>query len=376
MMTMDVANLAKDLINQDTTNPPGNEKRAARVLQDYITDRHIEDCTIELDEFERGRANLVAKVGPETPGLILSGHIDVVPAGDFAKWKSPPFQAEVRGGRLFGRGSVDMKGAVAAMAIALSSTKAKKLKRRLVFAATAGEEILCDGLESLLRGKISARDAKYCVIGEPTRLRPVRGHRGGSNYEVSFMGKNAHASKPELGANAVEACAAFIVAVDSLRERFRKERDKDLGITILSNTTLHGGSKSNIIPDSCRVEIDCRWIPRHNDILILKGLNELAATATKGRGVTFKTRVDFSMGPLLIPKSNPLVRLTEAVSGRKSEIATYGTEGPLYVDAGIPSIILGPGNIDVAHTPNENLQVRELERAVRLYSELVDRVCT
>jgi succinyl-diaminopimelate desuccinylase len=149
--TMDVIGLAKSLIDQDTTIPPGDKKKGARVLQDHVKDLHLDDCSVELDEFEPGRANCVVKIGPDRPGLILSGHIDVVLAGDPEKWRSPPFQGEVRGGRLFGRGSVDMKGAVAPMVGALDSTKGSRLKRKVVFAATAGEEVTCDGLESLVR---------------------------------------------------------------------------------------------------------------------------------------------------------------------------------------------------------------------------------
>ncbi len=375
---MGVVEIAKSIIDQDTTIPPGNEKKAASVLKDYIQDLHLKDCSVELDEFEPGRANLLVKLGPDTPGLVLSGHIDVVPAGDLEKWKSPPFQSEVRGEKLFGRGSVDMKGAVAAMVSVLESTKGSKLRRRLVFAATAGEEVTCDGLDSLMKGKkITKKDALYSVIGEPTLLKPVRGHRGGSTFEVKFMGKNAHASKPELGANAVEACANFMVGVESWRKKLEKEKDKDLGITILSNTTVSGGTKSNIIPDSCVVAIDVRWIPRHDHAFIQKGLKEVAEETTRRmKGVTFKIGTVFAMGALLTPKEHPLVRLAEEVSGNESTIATYGTEGPMYVSAGIPSIILGPGNIDVAHTPNEYVGVRELGRAVSIYSDMIRRVCT
>ena len=374
---MNVIGLAKSLIDQDTAIPPGNEKKAALVLQDYIEDLHLDDCSVELDEFEPGRANLVVKVGPDAPGLILSGHIDVVPAGDLKKWNSPPFQAEVRHGRLYGRGSVDMKGAVAAMVGALDSEKGSRLKRKLVFTATAGEEIACDGLENLVRSKkLMKKDALYSVIGEPTLLNPVRGHRGASTIEVKFMGRNAHASKPELGANAVEACADFIVGVESWRKRFKKEKDAELGITIVSNTTVSGGTKSNIIPDMCEVAVDSRWIPRHNHAIIWKGLKEIAEEATDGvKGVTFKMNTVLTMGALLMPKKHPLVRLAEDVSGRESTIATYGTEGPIYVNTGIPSVILGPGNINVAHTPNEYVDVREVEKAVSIYSELIRRVC-
>jgi acetylornithine deacetylase/succinyl-diaminopimelate desuccinylase-like protein len=260
---------------------------------------------------------------------------------------------------------------------ALSSTKGSRLKRKLVFVATAGEEIACDGLESLVRSrKLTKNDGLYSVIGEPTLMKPVRGHRGASTFEVKFMGRNAHASKPELGANAVEACADFIVGVESWRKQFGKERDEELGVTIVSNTTVSGGTKSNIIPDMCEVAIDCRWIPRYNHAFIKKGLKDIAEKASREvKGVTFKMEMVLTMGALQMSKEHPLVRLAEDVSGSGSTIATYGTEGPIYVDAGIPSVILGPGNIDVAHTPNEYVEVREVGRAVSIYSELIRKVC-
>ncbi len=375
---MDFIGLAKSLIDQDTTNPPGNEKRCATVLRDYVEDLHLDDCTVELHEYEPGRANVLVKIGPDVPGLVLSGHIDVVPAGDLAKWKSGPFDAEVRGGRLFGRGAVDMKTAVATMVAALNSTKGRRLKKRLVLAATAGEEINCDGLVALLKdGKLSKRDAIYSVVGEPSLLRPVRGHRGVSTFKLRFMGRNAHASRPELGANAVEACARFVVEVESWRKRFEEERDDDLGVTIVSNTVVNGGTKSNIIPDSCELAIDSRRVPRHTHEEIQKNILRMANGATDGqKEIKVKLWTIVKTAPLRVPKNHPLVRLAEAVSGREATIATYGTEGPFYAAAGIPAVILGPGSIDVAHSPNEYIEVREAKKAVSIYSELIRRVCS
>ena len=374
---VDVIGLAKSLIDQDTTNPPGNEKRCATVLRDYLEDLHLDDCAVELHEYMPGRANVLAKLGPDVPGLVLSGHIDVVPAGDLAKWKSGPFDAEVRGGRLFGRGAVDMKTAVATMVGALNSTKGSRLKKRLVLAATAGEEIDCDGLRALVRDrKLSKRDAMYSVVGEPSMLRPVRGHRGVSTFKIRFMGRNAHASRPELGANAVEACARFIVEVESWRKRFEKERDDDLGVTIVSNTVVNGGTKSNIIPDSCELAIDSRRISRHTHEEIQENIMRIANAVTESqKDVKVKLWTVVETSPLRVPKDHPLVRLAEDVSGHEATIATYGTEGPYYTEAGIPAIILGPGSIDVAHSPNEYIEIREAEKAVSIYSELVRRVC-
>jgi acetylornithine deacetylase ArgE len=375
---MDLVGLAKSMIDQDTTNPPGNEGRCARVIRDYVADLHMEDASVELHEYQPGRANLIVKVGPDVPGLVLSGHIDVVPAGDLAKWKSGPFDAEVRDGRLYGRGAVDMKTAVAAMIGAVQATKGTRLKRKLVLAATAGEEINCDGLTALVKdGKLTGNDAMYSIIGEPSQLEPVRAHRGVSTFILKFSGRNAHASRPELGANAVEACARVIVGIESWRKRFEKERDADLGITIVSNTVVRGGTKSNIIPDSCELAIDSRRVAAHTHEEIQDEVMKIANEVTRDQNeieVTISTVV--RTPPLQIPRDHPLVKLAEDVSGREATIATYGTEGPYYADAGIPAVILGPGDIGVAHTPNEYIEVREAERALSVYSELIRRVCS
>ncbi len=377
-MRGDVVHLAKALINEDTTAPPGNEKKCARVLRDYFQDLHLDDCTVETDEFASGRANLLVKVGPDRPGLVLSGHIDVVPAGDLTKWTTGPFDAHVRGGKLYGRGAVDMKGAVAAMACAVRSARGSKLKRRLVFAATAGEEVDTVGLESLLnKKKLTKEDAMYCVIGEPSELKPVRGHRGGPSLLVKFAGRSAHASKPELGANAVEMCARFMMEVESWEKKLGRQRDKDLGVTILSNTVVRGGTKSNVIPDSCELEIDCRTIMRHDRAYILDGLQKIAERVTdhqKEIKVSIESYVDCP--PFLTRRGHPLVRLCEEVSGNESTIAGYGTEAPWYVAAGIPTMVLGPGSVFMAHKPDEYIEVREADRASSVYSELIRRVCS
>ena len=374
---MDFIELAKSLINHDSTNPPGNEKGCASVLRDYFEDLHLPDSTVQLHEFQPGRANTVVKVGPNVPGLILSGHIDVVPAGDLSKWKSGPFDAEVRGGRLYGRGAVDMKTAVAAMVGAIHAMKGSRLKRKVVVAATAGEEINCDGLTSMVNdGVLTKMDAIYSIIGEPSLLEPVRAHRGVSTLKLKFMGKNAHASKPELGVNAVEACARVVVGIEAWRKRFEKERDRDLGITIVSNTVVHGGTKSNIIPDICELMIDSRRIPRHTHKYLEAAIMKIVNSATDNqKEVKVKMSTIVQNNALRVPKEHPLVRLAEDVSGHRSTIATYGTEGPYYTDAGIPAIILGPGSIDVAHSPNEYIELREAAKAVSIYSELIRRVC-
>jgi succinyl-diaminopimelate desuccinylase len=191
---MNVEELAAELIRFNTEVPPGNEEVCAAFLRDYFLDLRLEQSEVVLHRFAEKRANLLVRVGPAgQAGLLLSGHIDVVPSGDLSLWESPPFEPRIRDGKLYGRGASDMKSAVAALVKAIENYKAAKLRRGIIFAATAGEEIGCDGLRALIsEGKIKQRDALYGIIGEPTDLKVVRAHKGGTVFRITFHGKSAH----------------------------------------------------------------------------------------------------------------------------------------------------------------------------------------
>ncbi|HUH99741.1 MAG TPA: M20/M25/M40 family metallo-hydrolase, partial [Nitrososphaerales archaeon] len=150
---MELVELASSLISFRTEIPPGNEEGCARFIGDYLSDLRIDDTEVLLDRFEPGRANVVAKIGPKEPGLLLGGHIDVVPAGDEKAWSSPPFEGVVRGDRLYGRGSADMKTGLAAILKAIEAT-GSKLRRGLLFVATSGEEVGFEGLKALYARKL------------------------------------------------------------------------------------------------------------------------------------------------------------------------------------------------------------------------------
>jgi len=376
---MEVEELAAELIRFNTEVPPGNEEACASFLRDYFLDLRIEPSEVLLHRFAENRANLIVRVGPEgQAGLLLSGHIDVVPAGDLSHWDSPPFEPKIRDGKLYGRGASDMKSAIAAFVKAIENHKSAKLKRGIIFVATAGEEIGFDGLSALISdGKIRTRDAMYGIIGEPTDLKVVRAHLGGTVFRVTFHGKSAHSSRPQLGINAVENAARFIVEVAALRERLREIVYPDLGNSVISVTMINGGTKENVIPEKCQIIVDCRRIPIHSDEYIRAELDKII---DKIRNIvpTFDTTIDvkYNWSPLNTPKDHPLVVLAERIVGHKSEVAPYGTEGPLYQQLDIPTIILGPGKIENnVHAPNEYIEIKQLRDSVEIYSELIREVC-
>ncbi len=270
-----------------------------------------------------------------------------------------------------------MKAAVAAMVSALDSIRGKKLKRRLVFVASAGEEIGYDGLLQITREeKVTGSDARYAVVGEPTEMNVIRGHRGGSTFKVTFYGKSAHASRPELGVNAVENCSLFIKELFRLRKKLGTEKHPDLGSTIITATVVSGGTKSNVVPEACELTLDSRRIPKHNHSLIRGELQAIINKLHKAdEGFRAKLETSFESYPLLVPRNHEFVRMVESITNTKATIAPYCTETPFYQRMGMASLVFGPGSVKQAHVPNEYVELNELRQAVKVYSELIHRIC-
>jgi acetylornithine deacetylase ArgE len=375
---LELVELAKSLISFRTEVPPGNEEGCARYIYDLLADLHVDGAELRLDRFEKGRANLVARFGPREPGLLLGGHMDVVPAGDESAWSHPPFEAVVRGGRLYGRGSADMKAAIAAMVKAIEAkAKGRRMRRGLLFVATAGEEVGFEGLRSLLGRKLVSKGAaRFGVLGEPTSLRPVRAHKGGATFRVTITGRSGHASNPDLGVNAIEKCASFVDALSAWRRDISATTDRELGSTIATPTMVKGGTKSNVIPGSCELTVDTRWIPKHGTAYVERGLNSIVASL-KRKDKDFHARVEllYDTYSLKLPPSNPAVRLAESLSGFKSEVALYGTEASLYTKSGIPCIVLGPGSVKQAHVVDEFVELSDAKRALSIYTKMIESVC-
>jgi acetylornithine deacetylase ArgE len=376
---LELVDLAKSLISFRTETPPGNEEECARFIHDFLADLRIEGMTAEVDRFEPGRANLVATLGPREPGLLLGGHIDVVPAGKESEWSHPPYDAQVRHGRLYGRGAADMKTGLAAILKAFEATrgKVKGMRRGLTFVATAGEEVGFDGLKSLLRRRVIPRASRrFGVLGEPTGMRPVRAHKGLASFVVRFKGRSGHASNPKLGVNAIEKCARFIEELSSSRAVLGRVTDEELGKTIATPTVVQGGSKSNVIPEYCDLTIDSRWIPKQGTAFVEKHLNSIVRSL-KARDKVFDAKVElqYDTVALKIPATHQLVKLAESITGSKAEVAAYGTEAALYTKYGIPSIVLGPGALEQIHVVDEFVDIREATRAMNVYTRMIDSVC-
>ena len=375
---MELVELARSLVGFRTEIPPGNEEGCARYIHDLLSDLHLQGAELRLDRFEAGRANLVARFGPREPGLLLGGHLDVVPAGDEFAWSRPPFEGVLEGGRLYGRGAADMKAGLAAILKAIEATSRGRLRRGLLFVATSGEEVGFEGLKALYaRELIPERAARLGVMGEPTGLRPIRGHKGLADFRISVRGRSGHASKPELGVNAIDKCATVVEAISAWSRSLSKSPDRDLGSTIATPTVIRGGTKSNVIPDSCELIVDSRWIPKHGTAFVKKSLDAIVASLKrKDAALDAKVELMYDSPSLKLPRSHPAVRLAESVSGFPSEVAPYGTEAALYAQHGIPSVVLGPGNLKQAHIVDEFVELDEARKALSIYTRMIDSVCS
>jgi len=367
---------------------PGIERQEERVVMALARFFGERDLGVQLEEVLPGRANLLVSIAGARPGphLLLCGHTDTVPlnAGD----PGVALSGEVREGRLLGRGSVDMKGALAAMATAVVALSRHLPAGRVSFAAVIDEEMESLGAEQLVETSFRADGA---VVGEPTQNRIALGHKGLEWLEVHFQGRSAHGGTPEKGINAVSAAGVFLAMVENeLKPRLLARRHPILGPPTLNFGTIRGGDQPSTVASTCQLTLDRRTIPGENFQSIVVELTDLLERVERHfPGLhTVVRRVQGGMGNLLhvalvTPPESPLVLAAELarrqVCGEAGELTTFPawTDGALLSGyAGIPTIILGPGELSLAHSPRESVPVGEIAEAARIYARLALDFCS
>lgn len=327
---------------------------------------------------EGDRANLFATIGPaHVAGFILSGHMDVVPAGE-PDWTSDPFALRAEGRRLYGRGASDMKGFLACALAALPELAAAPLARPIHLAFSYDEEAGCRGVRHLidLLPRFCAKP-EGCIVGEPSGMRAIRAHKGKAAARIEIRGRSGHSSRPDRGLNAIHAMA------DLLAEAVRCADELKAGpfntnfapsYSSLQVGTISGGQALNVIPDFCSAEVEARAIAGVAPVALLEPVMAAAARLSD-RGFKVRSELLSEYPALSLACDAPLARLLEELTGEEPLAAvSYGTEAGLYQAAGVEAIICGPGDIARAHRADEYIEIGELAACQRMIEDLGARL--
>jgi len=358
-----------ELVRKDTTNPPGNEYLAAEVVKTFLEKYNIE---YETYEAEPGRTNLLAKVGNGTPIIFVPAHTDVVPAGN--GWLTNPFEPTIKNGCLYGRGSTDDKGPlVSALLLAAFFKKYEnEFKGALLVGAVADEELGSEkGVVYLLKENIIKAD--YAIVPDTgSSIYSVSiGEKGMLRIKVKFYGKQAHASTPEEGLNAILAGSVFLSKIQSLfKEKvgyYGEDGDSIFTPSTINIGKISGGTAYNIIPNECEIFIDVRYTPKTTKEKIITLIERLADEVKKEKlCLDFNLELEENMMPFVIPDDNSLIKaIQKAVADlTNKKTSFFGMSGTTVckqlVEKGIPAAgfsLAAPGQ---AHIANEHIELSEI----------------
>ena len=387
--------LLSDLIAFDTTSCYSNLE-LIEFIQD-ILNQHSLESHLSYDETGK-KANLFATINATTAGndggIVLSGHTDVVPV-EGQNWATNPFQAVIKDNRLYGRGSCDMKGFIAVCLTKIDEIIKANLKTPIHFAFSFDEEVGCLGVKALL-SQLKERQLQpdFCIIGEPTSMDVVRSHKGMLMHRCQVHGHSAHSSLVNQGVNAVTMAAKTIAYIDSMAERIKKEGPFDEEFeppyTTLHTGVINGGTVNNIIPNLCEFLFEIRNLPEQEALPLLNEVKKyIENDLIEGmHAVNPKTGFEWqelgNFPGLNTPLDSPIIKqanellksahkqsdgveVKEKMPGKVS----YGTEGGLFQEAGVETIICGPGSIEQAHKPNEYVDLPQLEQCETFLSALI-----
>jgi acetylornithine deacetylase len=348
-------------------------------------DRHGVPYRVSTDQSGR-KANVHAVIGPDGPGgIALSGHVDTVPV-DGQAWSSDPFTLRRTDGKLYGRGSADMKGFVAACLAAVPDLAARKLARPVHLFVTYDEETDMGGARRLIADLAeSGRRPEFCIVGEPSLMEPILAHKGRLAVRVAVRGRAGHSSEPAKGVNAIHAAAEAIAFVAAEQRRLAAEGPFAEGFDPPHTTphvgTVSGGTILNIIPEQAQFVMEWRGVPGDPPLAHLERLKAHVAARIEPamRAVDpacgFAFEVIDDIPGMSLPPDHPLATLTKRLAGSNSAgKVSYGTEGGLYQEAGVPTIVCGPGAIAQAHKADEFIAEAQLAACDAFIRRLADHL--
>jgi succinyl-diaminopimelate desuccinylase len=369
MSLPDVIKLTRELIMLDTVNPPGNEAVSARLTGDILSEYGFE---VEYIPYGENRLHLVAKKGCSDNGLpvVLSGHFDTVPLGG-KEWTNNPFGGEIKGGKMYGRGSSDMKSGVAAMVVAaIQSFNEGNPSGGVVLIFTAGEETGCQGAQHLVSTLKDINRVRGIIIGEPTSNIPAIGHKGGLYLTLTTTGITAHSSMPHLGENAIYKAARALLKAEKFD--FNEQEDPLLGFSTINVGKINGGINLNSVPDFAEFTIDARTTSKTDHKTLIGRLN-----TELGEKIDIEVLVD--LPAVSSDESDAFVQLVYQACGIQPgetgfrKALPYLTDGAVLQPAfgGAPTVILGPGQPEMAHQTDEYCFTENIIKATEIYKNII-----
>jgi succinyl-diaminopimelate desuccinylase len=360
MKSPSVIDITKHLVRMNTINPPGQEDQAMRYLAELLDGAGFKT---EIIGTGPQRSCLVASLTGHDDAIALTGHLDTVPLGA-EDWSVDPFAGEIRDGKLYGRGTTDMKGGVAAIVVAAINAKAAGTKRAMSLIFTSGEETGCEGARHLAESG-QLKKASALLVAEPTSNKVCIGHKGAFWVRLKYTGRTAHGSMPELGDNAVLKAAAALPALRDLD--LGSEAHAYLGRPSLNIGTFHGGLNVNSVPDRAIIEVDMRTLPGQRHDLILQQIHTVSGAA--------EIEVINDLPGVWTPPNAAFVAQVNDVATRAG-VRSEPAAAPYFTDASIltaalgnpPTVIIGPGEMAMAHKTDEYCEVAKLHQAVEIYT--------
>ncbi len=375
--------MIRRLVGFDTTSRSSNLELIGFV-RDHL-DGHGVASELVFDETGQ-KANLFATVGPKgVGGVMLSGHTDVVPV-DGQDWGSDPFALLATDDRLFGRGTADMKSFIAAILTLLPELLARPLRIPIHLAFSYDEEVGCRGAPRLIAALANRPDRpRLCIVGEPTLMQPVIGHKGKRSFSCRVHGFECHSALAHLGVNAVEAAAELVAHLKAMARRKRDEGpfDPDYAppYSTIHTGLIAGGTALNIVPKDCAFDFEYRLLPGEDAEAAIRELRAFAEERLlpEMRAVRPEAAIDFeelSSFPAFDTAADAeITRLAAALTGANGTgKVSFGTEAGLYQEAGIPTVVCGPGSIEQAHKPDEFIDLAQVAQCEAFLRRLFDHV--
>lgn len=375
--------LLETLVGFDTTSRESN-LQLIEYVHDYLAGLGV---TSELVyNAQRSKANLFASIGPvELPGIVLSGHTDVVPV-DGQPWSLPPFTLTERDGKLFGRGTADMKGYIACVLALVPALVKAPLRLPVHIALSYDEEVGCLGVRSLL-AVLEQRSVKpmLCIIGEPTELKPVLGHKGKLAMRCDVQGQACHSAYAPSGVNAIEHAAELIGELGRIGQRLRARQDPrfDPPFSTVQTGMINGGKALNIVPADCRFDFEVRALPSMDPGEVAEELQAYARqqvlprmqAVSKQSSIRF-TELSAYPGLVTDERSQAAQLIATFCDSQAFGTVAFGTEGGLFDAVSIPTVVCGPGSMDQGHKPDEFVSLEQLDGCDAMLQRLLGFIST